>query len=136
MKREKKRKEKEAKKLVRQENKSSLDDDSMIAYVDQFGNVTDTPPDLSEREEVNAEDIELGIPKKEKIPDDVPRSGIVSFFNDAKGFGFIRDLHSGDSVFVHVNNVEGDIKENSKVMYEVEQGPRGTAAVNVKIDRG
>lgn len=136
MKREKKRKEKEAKKLVRQENKSSLDDDSMIAYVDEFGNVTDTPPDLSEREEIKAEDIELGVPKKEKIPDDVPRSGIVSFFNDAKGFGFIRDLNSGDSVFVHINNVEGEIKEDSKVMYEVEQGPRGTAAVNVKIDRG
>ena len=39
----------------------------MIAYVDEFGNVTDTPPDPAEREEINAEDIELGIPKKEKL---------------------------------------------------------------------
>ena len=52
----------------------------MIAYVDEFGNVTDTPPDPAEREEINAEDIELGIPKKEKLPDDAPRLGIVSFF--------------------------------------------------------
>ena len=70
MKREKKRKEKEAKKLARAENKNSLDDDSMIAYVDQYGNITDTPPDPEEREEINAEDIELGIPKKEKIEGD------------------------------------------------------------------
>ena len=54
MKREKKRKEKEAKKLARSENKNSLDDDSMIAYVDEFGNVTDTPPDPDAREEINA----------------------------------------------------------------------------------
>ena len=67
MKREKKRKEKEAKKLARAENKNSLDDDSMIAYVDQYGNITDTPPDPEEREEINAEDIELGIPKKENV---------------------------------------------------------------------
>ena len=61
MKREKKRKEKEAKKLARAENKNSLDDDSMIAYVDQYGNITDTPPDPTEKEEINAEDIELSL---------------------------------------------------------------------------
>ena len=133
MKREKKRKEKEAKKLTRSENKSSLNDDSMIAYVDAYGNVTDTPPDPAEKEEINAEDIELGIPKKEKLPDDAPRIGIVSFFNDSKGFGFIRDLDSRESIFVHINNVEGEIKEDSKVSFEVEQGPRGFAAVNVEL---
>ena len=133
LKREKKRKEKEAKKLVRSENKSSLDDDSMIAYVDAYGNVTDTPPDPEEREEINAEDIELGIPKKETLPDDAPRIGIVSFFNDSKGFGFIRDLESRESIFVHINNVEGEIKEDSKVSFEVEQGPRGLAAVKVEL---
>ena len=133
LKREKKRKEKEAKKLARSENKSSLDDDSMIAYVDAYGNVTDTPPDPAEKEEINAEDIELGIPKKEKLPDDAPRLGIVSFFNDSKGFGFIRDLDSRESIFVHINNVEGEIKEDSKVSFEVEHGPRGLAAVKVEL---
>lgn len=105
----------------------------MIAYVDAYGNVTDTPPDPAEKEEINAEDIELGIPKKEKLPDDVPRLGIVSFFNDSKGFGFIRDLNSQESIFVHINNVEGEIKEDSKVSFEVEQGPRGLAAVKVEL---
>lgn len=132
MKREKKRKEKEAKKLARAENKNSLDDDSMIAYVDQYGNVTDTPPDPEEREEINAEDIELGIPKKEKIEGDEIREGIVSFFNHDKGFGFIRDLGSGESIFVHINNVEGDeLNENNRVTFEVEHGPRGLAAIKV-----
>ena len=132
MKREKKRKEKEAKKLARAENKNSLDDDSMIAYVDQYGNITDTPPDPEEREEINAEDIELGIPKKEKIEGDEIREGIVSFFNHDKGFGFIRDLGSGESIFVHINNIEGDeLNENNRVTFEVEQGPRGLAAIKV-----
>ena len=107
MKREKKRKEKEAKKLARSENKNSLDDDSMIAYVDEFGNVTETPPDPTEREEINAEDIELGIPKKEKIEVDVVRTGFVSFFNDSKQFGFIRDAATQESIFVHRQQYEG-----------------------------
>ena len=132
MKREKKRKEKEAKKLARAENKNSLEGDSMIAYVAQYGNITDTPPDPTEKEEINAEDIELGIPKKEKIEGDEIREGIVSFFNHDKGFGFIRDLGSGESIFVHINNVNGDeLNENNRVTFEVEQGPRGLAAIKV-----
>ena len=132
MKREKKRKEKEAKKLARAENKNSLEGDSMSAYVDQYGNITDTPPDPTEKEEINAEDIELGIPKKEKIEGDEIRDGIVSFFNHDKGFGFIRDLGSGESIFVHINNVNGDeLNENNRVTFEVEQGPRGLAAIKV-----
>ncbi len=118
--------------MARAENKNSLDDDSMIAYVDQYGNVTDTPPDPTEKEEINAEDIELGIPKKEKIEGDEIREGIVSFFNHDKGFGFIRDLGSGESIFVHINNVQGDeLNENNRVTFEVEQGPRGLAAIKV-----
>ena len=54
-------------------------------------------------------------------------------FNDSKGFGFIRDLDSRESIFVHINNVEGEIKEDSKVSFEVEQGPRGLAAIKVQL---
>jgi len=136
MKREKKRKEKEAKKLARSENKNSLDDDSMIAYVDEFGNVTDTPPDPDAREEINAEDIELGVPKKEKIDTDEVRTGFVSFFNDMKQFCFIRDAATQESIFVHASNTKEPIKENMKVRFEVEQSPRGLSAINVESDRG
>ena len=119
MKREKKRKEKEAKKLARAENKNSLDDDSMIAYVDQYGNITDTPPDPEEREEINAEDIELGIPKKEKIEGDEIREGIVSFFNHDKGFGFIRDLGSGETFLTRSTVTSDKTMELDGVEYPV-----------------
>ena len=108
MKREKKRKrERSQKDWPRSENKNSLDDDSMIAYVDEFGNVTETPPDPTEREEINAEDIELGIPKKEKIEVDVVRTGFVSFFNDSKQFGFIRDAATQREHFCSRQQYEG-----------------------------
>ena len=135
LKREKKRKEKEVKKLERQENKMTLDSDDMIAYVDEFGQVTSTPPDPSTRVEVKLEDIEIGIPKREEEEYDPIRTGIVTFFNESKGFGFIRDLDTQESVFVHVNNTKEEVRENNKVRFETEQGPRGLAAVKVEIWR-
>lgn len=122
--------------MARAENKNSLDDDSMIAYVDEFGNITDTPPDPAAREEINAEDIELGIPKKEKIDTDEVRTGFVSFFNDVKQFGFIRDASTQESIFVHASNTKEPIKENMKVRFEVEQSPRGLSAINVESEKG
>ena len=108
----------------------------MIAYVDEFGNITDTPPDPAAREEINAEDIELGIPKKEKIDTDEVRTGFVSFFNDVKQFGFIRDASTQESIFVHASNTKEPIKENMKVRFEVEQSPRGLSAINVESEKG
>ena len=133
-KKEKKRKEKEKKRIEKKEegeSKSSFDD--MIAYVDNEGNITSTPPDPEEKEEVNAEDIEVSVSKKDDIEDDPIRKGVVSFFNDDKGFGFIRDMETNESVFVHANNLEEPIKENNMVNYEVQQGPKGLAAYNVKL---
>lgn len=131
LKREKKRKEKEAKKLVRAENKTTLDSDDMIAYVDEFGQVTSTPPDLSQREEVNLEDIAISVPKKEETEDEGPREGIVSFFNTDKGFGFIRDLTTQERVFVHVSNLLEEIAEDQRVTFEIEMTERGAGAVKV-----
>lgn len=129
---EKKRKEKEKKRLARKENekKSSLDD--MIAYVDAEGNITSTPPDPSKKEEVKLEDIEVSVPQSEDIPLDPIRRGVVTFFNDSKGFGFIRDLETKESIFVHVNNVLEDIMEGNEVSFEVEMGPKGPSAIQVR----
>ena len=129
---EKKRKEKEKKRLARKESekKSSLDD--MIAYVDAEGNITSTPPDPSKKEEVKLEDIEVSVPQSEDEPLDPIRRGVVTFFNDSKGFGFIRDLETKESIFVHVNNLLEDITEGNEVSFEVEMGPKGPAAVQVK----
>lgn len=132
-KKEKKRKEKAEKKLARKDNeKRSLDD--MIAYVDENGVITSTPPDPNKKRTVELEHIIVGIPKQDKMerPDPI-RKGVVTFFNESKGFGFIKDSETGQSVFVHVRNLLEEIKENNLVNYEVEAGPKGLTAVKVKL---
>ncbi len=66
-------------------------------------------------------------------PEDLIRKGIVTFFNDSKGYGFIKDLETQESVFVHINSLTEPIKENNKVIFEVEMGPKGANAVRVKL---
>ncbi|MDX1479903.1 MAG: cold shock domain-containing protein [Saprospiraceae bacterium] len=135
-KRRKKRKAKEEKRLARkaaklEAGKKSFED--MISYVDAHGNIVDEPPDPSEKIEVNAEDIILGIPKKEHVEDEKTRSGRVKFFNDEKGFGFIVDDKNQAEIFVHINSVNGEIREGSRVSFEVEKGLKGPNAVNVEV---
>ena len=135
-KKEKKRKEKEAKRLAKRENegKSSLDD--MIAYVDENGMITDTPPEPGKKSEVKLEDIEISVPKGGSVADEDPvKKGTVSFFNESKGYGFIKDMQTKQDVFVHINNLIDDIKEGNLVTYEIEMGQRGPMAVNVKISK-
>ena len=133
-KKEKKRKEKEKKRLARKEieKKSSLDD--MIAYVDENGMITTTPPDPTKKKDIKLEDIEIGVPKGDASQDlDPIRKGTVTFFNDSKGYGFIRDSETKESVFVHVNNVLEEIREGNLVSFEVEMGRKGPAAIHVKL---
>ena len=117
----------------RKENvKKNFDD--MIAYMDENGNLSSTPPDPAKRKEVKLEDIQIGVP--EYIPPteaELTRTGKVTFFNNAKGFGFITDLASQQSVFVHVNNLDFPIQENDRVSFQIEMGQRGPAAVKVKL---
>ena len=61
------------------------------------------------------------------------RTGTVTFFNDSKGYGFIKDSQTQESIFVHANGLAGGpIGENDKVAFEVEMGPKGPNAVRVK----
>ena len=109
----------------------SLED--MMAYVDENGNISSTPPDPRNKKKFKQEDMQISVPKYENREQvDVIRTGVVTFFNDAKGFGFIKDLQSQESVFIHMNQVSERIKENDKVTFEVENGPKGLNAVNVK----
>ena len=133
-KKEKKRKEKEKKKLLKKESgtKSSFDD--MIAYVDEFGMLSSTPPDPSKKKEVIAETIELGATKDDPSQKaDYIRKGVVTFFNESKGYGFIRDMETKQSVFVHVNNLLEVVKENNIVSFEIGKGPKGPTALKVKL---
>jgi cold shock CspA family protein len=108
----------------------------MIAYVDEFGNITSEAPDLSQKTVIKAEDIEIGVPRGAAAdPEDAFRRGIVTFFNESKGFGFIKDTSSQKDVFVHVNALIDPIKENNKVIFEIARGPKGYTAVNVKVDK-
>ena len=136
-KKEKKRKEKEKKRLARKEEKSkgsSLDD--MIAYVDEHGNITDTPPDLDNKTETKLEDIEISVPKKEDQKDYDPiRKGTVSFFNESKGYGFIRDAETKESIFVHVNDLLTEIREGNAVTFEIGKGHKGPIAMQVRLDK-
>ena len=133
-KRAKDRQEKQEKMEERKANAKkgkSLDD--MMAYIDEDGNISSTPPDPKKRKVFNVEDMQIGVPKYVAgEDDDAPRTGMVSFFNNEKGFGFIKDGQSGESIFVHIKQLSEPIKENDKVSFETEKGPKGLNAVNVK----
>jgi CspA family cold shock protein len=59
--------------------------------------------------------------------------GTVKFFNDSKGFGFIKDAESGKEYFVHVSGLNDEIKENDEVTFDLQEGKKGLNAVNVKL---
>ncbi len=129
------KKEKAERKQERQERaKDGNNLESMMAYLDENGNLSSKPPDPRKKVIINAEDIEIGVPKQAPLnPEDLIRKGIVTFFNDAKGFGFIKDLETQESVFVHINALSEAVRENNKVSFEVEMGPKGANAVNVQL---
>ncbi|MEE9365037.1 MAG: cold shock domain-containing protein [Cellulophaga sp.] len=132
-KRLKKREEKQKKRDARKSNNlkgSGLD--SMIAYVDEYGNTSDTPMDPSQRIKVKAENIVIGVPKRIEEEVDPIKKGRVEFFNDSKGYGFIKEEVTQDKYFVHINGCLEEIKENDKVTFELEQGMKGINAVRVK----
>ena len=128
-----KRKDKEEKAEMRKSNSDkgkSLED--MMAYVDENGNISDTPPDPRKRKVINSEEIELGVPKRVDTEEEVLRTGVVTYFNDSKGYGFIKDLKTQESIFVHANDLSSPVQEKDKVSFEVANGKRGPAAVSVK----
>jgi cold shock CspA family protein len=131
-KRLKQRKEKQEKREERKANAQGGGLENIMAYVDEFGNITDVPPDPSKKKKVDIDDIVLGIPKKEKDTFDPQREGKVEFFNHSKGFGFIRDAENQEKYFVHVNGTLEEIDENDKVSFELERGAKGMNAVKVK----
>src|SRR5688572_9075810 len=98
----KKREDKEQRKEERKANAGNKPED-MIAYVDENGNLSSTPPDPTKKKKIKADQIELGVPKREATEHNYNRTGVITFFNSSKGYGFIKDLESQESVFLHVN---------------------------------
>jgi len=134
-KKQKKRLEKEQKKQERKANaKNESNFDDMIAYVDENGQITSTPPDPAKKTKIKEEDIEISIPRRETVEQaEVLRKGVVTFFNSSKGYGFIRDLETQESIFVHINGLIDQIKETDKVTFEVVMGQKGPNAIEVKL---
>lgn len=60
-------------------------------------------------------------------------TGKVKFFDETKGFGFIRNNETGEEVFVHATGLVDEIQKDDEVTFEVSQGKRGLNAVNVKV---
>ncbi|MGK6352177.1 cold-shock protein [Parapedobacter sp. DT-150] len=61
------------------------------------------------------------------------QEGVVKFFNETKGFGFITPNDGGREIFVHTSGLKDRIRENDEVSFEVQQGQKGLNAVNVKL---
>lgn len=106
----------------------------MIAYVDENGNITSTPPEERvKKEEIKLENIAVSTPKKEDTGP-VINKGRVEFFNPSKGFGFIKDLSSTEKYFFHISSAPENIAEGNIVTFETERGVKGMNAVNIALD--
>ncbi len=60
-------------------------------------------------------------------------NGTVKFFNESKGFGFIKDANSSKEYFVHSSGLQDTINENDEVTFDLQEGKKGLNAVNVKL---
>ena len=137
-KRLKKRQEKALLKAERKANKEKgLSFEDQIAYVDEFGQITDTPPDPDKKVvEVDVDSIVIGAASREPAEEvDPVHKGRVEFFNDSKGYGFIKDMADGEKYFVHMSGLIDTIVENNMVTFELEKGMKGMNAVKVKLDK-
>jgi cold shock CspA family protein len=137
------KKEKEKKRLKKREDKNRKKEDrksnnakgqgldSMVSYVDEFGSPTEDAPDLTQKVEIDASTNELG---HKRSTGDAPsvKKGKVTFFDDSKGYGFIKERNTGTDFFVHVNGCLQEIREGDNVTFDLERGLKGMNAVRVR----
>ena len=92
-----------------------------------------TPPEVGEREEIDASQIEVSVPRRSEPEEIVPFEGRVEYFDAAKGYGFIRNSDNGEKYFFHITQAPAAIAEGNRVTFELERGTRGMNAVRVAI---
>ena len=105
--------------------------EEQFSYIDENGNLTSEKPDPRKKRKIKAEDISLGVPDNSQSPPHKERSGIVKFYNEDKGYGFIRDDIDGENIFLHANNLNGQVREQDRVTFDIQKGPKGPVAINV-----
>ena len=126
-----KRKDKDEKKEERKAGKDGKSFEDMIAYVDEYGQFSSTPPDLTKKRVVRESDIELGSKNKGGAGVPTVRIGVVKFFDKDKGYGFIKDSATQDEFFFHFRAANFPIAQSDKVSFDTERGPKGPNAVRI-----
>lgn len=126
-----KRKEKEQRKEDRKAGKENKSFEDMLAYVDENGNITSTPPDPTKKKVIDETEIDLTSRNKGGSAAPTQRQGIVKYFDTAKGYGFIRDDQTSEEIFFHYRSADFAIAQNDRVTFETEAGPKGPNAVRI-----
>jgi cold shock CspA family protein len=129
-KRKQKERQEKLEKKAEQKSAKAKSFDEMIAYVDEFGRFSSTPP--QQRKPIDLEEIQISISKRDETEDSNIRTGVVASFDESKGYGFVKDSSSQESIFVHASALTEPIKQGDRVTFEANQGERGLFAVNVK----
>lgn len=131
---EKKKEKKDKAELKKQRKADGLKQEEFL-YMDEDGNLTPVKPDPNaKKKEISLESIEVSVPKKVDTGENMfEKEGKVKFFNTEKGYGFIVDKLSGDSFFVHMDNLLDKIKDNDLVVFEIGTGNRGPVAIKVRL---
>jgi cold shock CspA family protein len=131
-KRQKQKQEKRQKMEARKaERASGQSQGGTLAWLDENGHLVDSPPDPKRRREFKVEDIAISVPRHEPASENDFRTGVVSFYNKAKGFGFINEPATGERLFFHVNDILEPLDESDQVRFFVERSARGFNAVHV-----
>ncbi len=134
-KKQEKRLAKQQKKEERKSNGTSSFED-MIAYVDENGMITDTPPTPNNKpQEVDMSTIEVSTPRRTEEPIELVHEGRIEHFNVSKGYGFVKDLKNAEKYFFHISGLIDNIIENNIVTFELEKGSRGMNAVKIKLKK-
>jgi cold shock CspA family protein len=127
-----KRKEKEQRKEERKaDSKDTKSFEDMLAYVDENGNLTSTPPDQSKKRVIREAEIDLTSRNKGGAASPYLNQGIVKYFDTTKGFGFIKNDQTSEELFFHHKSANFPIAQSDRVTYETEMGPKGLNAVRI-----
>ena len=132
-KKQQRRKGKQEKKAQKKEGSESTSLEDMMVYVDENGNFSKTPPKEKDKTmEIDASQIDVSTPKSAAMDMDAERRGVVKFYNQQKGFGFIIPQGGQEQYFFHGTSVTGEVWDHDKVKFKLERGEKGFDAVEVK----
>jgi cold shock CspA family protein len=135
------KREKEKKRIQKRQDKEQRREDrkaekpksfeEMLAYIDENGNITSTPPDGTQKRAVNEFEIDLTSKNKGSVAPPGQRHGVVKRFDTSKGYGFIRDSQTSEEFFFHFKSANFEIAQSDRVTFKTEQSPRGSNAVSI-----